>query len=454
MKNILLIFFCTACISCKKYLEVGQPRTQLSSASVFSSDATATAAQLAIYSQMETQGLFFQLPAYTGLAGDEFRNHSTFSDYVDLATNNLTAGNQLINTIWTNLYRYIYQCNAVLEGIDRSTALTPVIKEQLEGESRFIRAFCYYYLVNLYGPVPSVSSTDYTINSILARSPVSEIYAFIINDLVTAKALLPTGYKSGTNSSSSERVRPNKWSAAALLARVYLHLGRWPEAEVESAGVIGSPVYGLSTDLNNSFLKGSPEAIFQLMAVVPRFNSFPGGNFILSAAPSIISIAPGFLSSFRPGDRRQLAWTKSISTTAGIFYYPYKYKVGQNASSITEYTIVLRLAEQFLIRAEARAMQHKLTESEADLNIIRLRAGLSAINGLSQDALLDSIQTERKYELMFETGDRWINLKRTQTIDGVMTPIKGSNWNETDHLFPIPQTERLRNPNLSQNPGY
>ncbi len=235
---------------------------------------------------------------------------------------------------------------------------------------------------------------------------------------------------------------------------MYLHLGRWPEAEVESAGVIGSPVYGLSTDLNNSFLKGSPEAIFQLMAVVPRFNSFPGGNFILSAAPSIISIAPGFLSSFRPGDRRQLAWTKSISTTAGIFYYPYKYKVGQNASSITEYTIVLRLAEQFLIRAEARAMQHKLTESEADLNIIRLRAGLSAINGLSQDALLDSIQTERKYELMFETGDRWINLKRTQTIDGVMTPIKGSNWNETDQLFPIPQTERLRNPNLSQNPGY
>lgn len=454
MKNILLIFFCTACISCKKYLEVGQPRTQLSSASVFSSDATATAAQLAIYSQIETQGLFFQLPAYTGLAGDEFRNHSTFSDYVDLATNNLTAGNQLINTIWTNLYRYIYQCNAVLEGIGRSTALTPAIKEQLEGEARFIRAFCYYYLVNLYGPVPLVTSTDYTINSILARSPGSEIYVFMTNDLVTAKALLPTGYKSGTNTSSSERVRPNKWSAAALLARVYLHLGRWPEAEVESASVIGSPVYSLSTDLNNSFLKGSPEAIFQLMAVVPRFNSFPGANFILSAAPSIISIAPGFLSSFRPGDRRQLAWTKSISTTAGIFYYPYKYKVGQNASSITEYTIVLRLAEQFLIRAEARAMQHKLTESEADLNIIRLRAGLSALNGLSQTALLDSIQTERKFELMFETGDRWINLKRTQTINEIMAPIKGSNWNETDQLFPIPQTERLRNPNLSQNPGY
>ena len=121
---------------------------------------------------------------------------------------------------------------------------------------------------------------------------------------------------------------------------------------------------------------------------------------------------------------------------------------------ITEYTIVLLLAGQFLIRAEARAMQHKLTQGESDLNTIRLRAGLSAVSGLNQAALLDSIQAERKIELMFETGDRWINLKRTQTINGVLTPIKGSNWNETDQLFPIPQTERLRNPNLSQNPGY
>jgi len=454
MKNILLIFLCIVCFSCKKYLEVGQPRTQLSSAAVFASDATATAAQLAIYSQMETQGLFFHLPAYTGLAGDEFRNHSTFSDYVDMATNNLTPGNQLVNTLWTNLYRYIYQSNTILEGLTLSSSLSPTIKEQVEGEARFIRAFCYYYLVNLYGAVPLVLSTDYTVNSISARTAIPEIYTFVTNDLVVAKGLLPTGYKSGTNTSTTERVRPNKWSAVALLARVYLHLGRWSEAEAESESIIGSQVYSLATDLNNSFLKANPEAIFQLMAVVPRFNSFPGANFVLSGAPSIISIAPGFLSSFRTGDKRQLAWTKSISTTAGIFYYPYKYKVGQNASAITEYTVVLRLAEQFLIRAEARAMQNKLIEGEADLNTIRLRAGLSAVNGLSQASLLDSIQVERKFELMFETGDRWINLKRSQKINEVLAALKGSNWNETDQLFPIPQTERLRNPNLSQNTGY
>ncbi|MBL0883517.1 MAG: RagB/SusD family nutrient uptake outer membrane protein [Chitinophagaceae bacterium] len=454
MKNIVLIFFFIACLSCKKYLEVEQPRSRLSRTTIFTSDATATAAQLAIYSQMESQGLFFHLPAYTGLAGDEFRNHSTFSDNVDLATNNLTASNQLVNVVWTNLYRYIYQCNSMLEGLAMSSSVTPAVKEQLEGEARFIRAFCYYYLTNLYGPVPLVTSTDYTVNSILARNAISEIYTFVTNDLLLAKGLLSTGYKSGTNTSTTERVRPNKWTAAALLARVYLHLERWSEAEAESENIISSQVYSLSTDLNNSFLKSNPEAIFQLMAVVPRFNSFPGANFILSGAPSIISIAPSFLSSFRTADKRQLAWTKSINTSLGIFYYPYKYKVGQNASSITEFTVVFRLAEQFLIRAEARAMQNKLIEGIADLNTIRQRAGLSPVNGLSQASLLDSIHIERKFELMFETGDRWINLNRIRKINEVLGPLKGSNWNETDRLFPIPQTELLRNPNMSQNPGY
>jgi len=324
----------------------------------------------------------------------------------------------------------------------------------LEGEARFIRTLCHYYLVSLYGPVPLVTSTDYRINSIISRSPIADVYTFMIDELRSAKGLLPASYKSGTNTNSTERVRPNKWSAVALLSRLLLHEGRWVEAEAESDSLISSSVYSLTADLNNSFLKGSTEAIFQLMAVVPKFNTYAGANFILSGAPSTTSISPGFQSSFRNGDKRQLAWTKSISTPTGVYYFPYKYKVGQNAASITEYTMVLRLGEQFLIRAEARAMQNKLTEGQSDLNTIRLRSGLSVLSGLTQQSLLDSIQVERKFELMFETGDRWINLQRTETINSVLAPVKGSNWTETDQLYPIPQTERLRNPNLSQNAGY
>jgi hypothetical protein len=454
MRVIIYFLVSLSLVACKKYLAVPEPHTQLSSSAVFESDATATAAQLSIYSQMETNGILFQLSAYTGLSADEFRNHSSQSDYVDLSTNNLTAGNDMINSIWTNLYKYIYQCNAVLEGIARSSTLTPAIKDQIEGEARFIRALCHYYLVSLYGPVPIVSTTDYRVNAIIARSPVPDVYSFILQDLSVAKNLLPVNYKSGSNTITTDRVRPNKWSAGALLARIYLQQGNWAAAETEADSVINASMYGLTADLNNSFLKGSTEAIFQLMAVVPKFNTYAGANFILSAAPSILSIAPGFLSSFRPGDKRQISWTKSISTSTGVFYFPYKYKVGQNASSVTEYTIVLRLAEQYLIRAEARAKQGKIPEGLTDLNVIRVRAGLPVVTGLNQQALSDSIQVERKFELMFETGDRWINLQRTGTGTSVLSPIKGSNWSESDLLYPIPQTDRLRNPNLSQNAGY
>ncbi len=454
MKYILLFIVCNVFLSCKKYLDVPQPRTRLSSSTVFDNDATATAAQLAIYSQMETGGLLYFITAYTGLSGDEFRNHSSLSDNTDLASNNLTAGNQLVYNLWTNLYKYVYQCNAVLEGIGRSSALTPAVKEQLEGEARFTRALCHYYLVSLFGPVPIVQMTDYSVNAAIPRSSEEEVYAFIVNDLNIAMNLLVPGYKSGTNMPATERVRPNKWTAVALLTRIYLQQGRWADAETEAGNVITASGYSLMTDLNSSFLKGSTEAIFQLMAVVPRYNTYAGANFILTTTPSSISIAPAFVNSFRYADRRQQAWTKSITTSSGIFYYPYKYKVGQNASAVSEYSMVLRLSEQILIRAEARAMQGKLMEGEADLNTVRQRAGLPALSGLTQTALLDSIQTERKFELMFETGDRWINLKRTGTIGSVLLPLKGSDWSEADQLYPIPQVERLRNPNLSQNAGY
>lgn len=116
--------------------------------------------------------------------------------------------------------------------------------------------------------------------------------------------------------------------------------------------------------------------------------------------------------------------------------------------------MVLRLAEVILTRAEARAMQNKLVEGEQDLNRIRTRAGLSTVSGLTKQALTDSIQVERRFELAFEVGDRWFDLKRSGKADPVLGPVKGTNWTNADQLYPIPLTEINRNPLLTQNPGY
>ena len=458
MKKIVTFSFCIVSLgltSCKKFLDTKPPKTELTGVAVFSNDATATGAQTSIYSQMENEGFIYNLIKQTGLSSDEFVNYDNTTGGIDLAFNNLTPENGIVLGTWSTCYKYIYQANAIIEGLEISTGVTQGTKQRLTGEAKFIRAFCNFYLINLFGDVPIIRSTDYRSNSNKKRDPQQDVYNFIIEDLKSAASLLSEEYVGGSNSSSSERVRPNKWTATALLARVYLHIGNWSEAELESTRIIlANSTYSLLPNLSTVFLKNSREAIWQLMATAPLRNSYPGSLLILTGTPSAVSLRPEFVNSFQNIDNRKQSWTNSITVGSQTYFFPFKYKVGQNSTSITEYTMIFRLSEQYLIRAEARARQNKFIEANSDLNTIRTRAGLTSLSLSSLPELLDSINNERKFELFTELGDRWLTLKRTNTANTVLPIVKGSNWNTTDQLYPIPQTEILRNPNLTQNAGY
>jgi hypothetical protein len=187
----------------------------------------------------------------------------------------------------------------------------------------------------------------------------------------------------------------------------------------------------------------------------------------LTSAPSTgatksSTISNQLLNSFEPGDLRKMYWIGVYPVNASLsYYFPFKY---QNATStITEYETVLRLAEQYLIRAEAEAKLNDLGNAATDLNVIRKRAGLSNIAdsvAANQDLLLAAILHERQVELFTEWGHRWFDLIRTGTINSVMggasgaCQVKGGTWASTDQLFPIPQTEINNDPALSQNVGY
>lgn len=458
MKKIVTFSFCIVSLgltSCKKFLDTKPPKTELTGVTVFSNDATATGAQTSIYSQMENEGFIYNLIKQTGLSSDEFVNYDITTGGIDLAFNNLTPENGIVLGTWSTCYKYIYQANAVIEGLGISTGVTQGTKQRLTGEAKFIRAFCNFYLINLFGDVPIIRSTDYHSNSSKKRDPQQDVYNFIIEDLKSAVSLLSEEYVGGNNSPSSERVRPNKWTATALLAKVYLHIGNWSEAELETTRIIlANSTYSLLPNLSTVFLKNSREAIWQLMATAPLRNSYPGSLLILTGTPSAVSLRPEFVNSFQNIDNRKRAWINSITVGSQTYFFPFKYKVGQNSTSITEYTMIFRLSEQYLIRAEARARQNKFVEANSDLNTIRTRAGLTSLSLSSLPELLDSINNERKFELFTELGDRWLTLKRTNTANTVLPIVKGSNWNTTDQLYPIPQTEILRNPNLTQNAGY
>jgi hypothetical protein len=449
-------------ISCEDFVEVEAPDNKLVQDVVFSSDATAKSAMTGIYNQLFlaafANGQRSSVTLLSGLSADNIRNiYTTNITRVQFEQNELLQTNSSNLDIWSSAYNMIYMTNALLEGVDNSEKITPDVKKQLEGEARFIRAFTYFYLVNLYGDVPMVLTTNYRDNQLATRSPIAEVYTQVINDLQMAMELLSPDYLDG------ERTQVNKYAATALLARVHLFLEDWNQAETLSSQVISeTSSYELLNELDNVFLANSEEAIWQISPIGGgglMTNTNDGNIFIIDPVFSFFAgfqLEDEFVTIFEENDRRLSNW---IGYNEGKdAFFAHKYKVwNSNTFPIEEYSMVLRLAEQFLIRAEARAKKGDITGAIEDLDAIRKRAGsalLSEINpGISQEELLKEIFEERRKELFTEWGHRWLDLKRT----GRTSEILGSNnqlWEPTDELYPIPAEERMKNPNLSQNTGY
>jgi len=164
-----------------------------------------------------------------------------------------------------------------------------------------------------------------------------------------------------------------------------------------------------------------------------------------------------------PADKRK-TWVRTVTVSGKQYNSPYKYKLNTSAPR-EEYNMVLRLAEQYCIRAEARAMLDQLPDAVNDLNTIRKRAGLADLTNITtQTRAIAAVEQERRIELFAEWGHRWFDLKRwpasrpthpnEKRIDEVMNALRPATWKTTAVLWPIPSTEIIRNPSLTQNEGY
>jgi hypothetical protein len=481
---------------CKKLVVVDPPINSITQENAYNNDVTAAAVLTGLYAQISNaNGTSYGLPSISlvaGLSADEFGLWSgAEATRFAYFSNSLFAPTSLsINAagheLWNNCYPLIYVCNSAIEGLNDSKFVSPSIKKQLLGEAKFVRAFIYFNLVNLYGELPLATSTDPEINRLLFRSSVVDVYNLIVKDLQEAKELLSDVYLNATLqpylTGTPERIRPTKWSAIALLARVYLYNKDYTNAEKEASNIINNSSLFKLSPLADVFLKNSTEAIWQLQPVTAGWNTEDARMFNLAAVPEGFSstkcvyLSSRLLSAFESGDDRDSIWTGNYLINGTVFYYPNKYRQGSQDANITsaaqmiEYRMVLRLGELFLIRAEARAQQNKISESIADLNLLRNRARaiptlnipnpLPDIPGtISQAQLLNQILHERQVELFSEWGHRWFDLKRTGNVNAVMDTVtiqKGGIWNSTDQLYPIPYSDIVSNPNLvgHQNPGY
>lgn len=484
--NLIVLSFGIAMCSCKKLVYIDPPISQLVTASVFNNGRTATAALLNIYQSMFNQQ--YAIEWQTGLLSDELTNFSNNANLFQFYSNSLDRFNPIGPWSSENYYNFIFQANAIIEAMEGNKAIVGRVAKQLTGEAKFLRAFFHLYLTICYGDIPLAVTTNYKITSTLKRTAREQVFQQIISDLKDAQSLLNNDFVTADDTTTTqERIRPTRWAATALLARAYLYYGsltgnisNFSNAEAEASAVIAQNTqFELKQELDSVFLANSREAIWQLQTPLNGgtnlgVNTNEGANFILLGQPNYYAVSTQLLNAFEIGDRRRGKWIDSIIVgPAQVYYYPYKYKIhlDSDPSNTEEYTMMLRLTEQYLIRAEARVMQHNIAGAVADLNLIRGRARAEATpslpnplpdiaSNISEQQALDAVLHERQVELLIEGGHRWFDLIRMGYANAIMgTPgnvcqSKGGIWKPEWQLLPIPQSEMDKNPNLSQNPDY
>ena len=365
----------------------------------------------------------------------------TFAGMTQIKNKAIPKDNTFVTSTWLVSYRAINDLNNVLSALD--VLPTQAVKDRTEGEAKFIRGSLFFDLVRSFAkayndgtpasnpgvPIVTTPTRGITTTDQRPRNTVAEVYTQVIQDLTDAEAKLPP-----TNGFFA-----TKNAAAAMLARVYLQKGDYPNARDAANRVIASALYSLRPTYAQVFpvsttqVFNHSEDIFAIQVTTAQgANGFY--QFYSPSSRGDISIKAAHLALYEAGDaRRNLFFVSGGSTFTG----KYESRYGN--------VHILRLAEMYLIRAEAnlRLGTSIGATPEQDLTRIRQRVGLPAIIGPA----LNDILKERKLELMFE-GHTLHDIKRLQGTVGLLL------WNDKTLIYPIPQRERNVNSNLTQNEGY
>ena len=374
---------------------------------------------------------------------------------------------------WSDGYRGIYRCNAVIERIGGIT-MDETLKKRIVGEAKFLRALMYFNLVRVFGDVPLVLTeiTDPLQGYEYGRAPVADVYTQIGKDLSDAEGVLPVSY------TGADVGRATSGATKSLLGKVYLTQKRYADAAAKLKEVIDRGTYSLLptyADLFKPANKNSKESIFEVQ--YKKGNIGEGSGFANAYAPensgnAVITFGgggnnhptPDLESSYETGDpRKNVSMASSYVNSSGAtisYYYIKKYADPPVVNGDSEDNwYVLRYADVLLMYAEALNETGKTTEALPFLNQVRKRVGLADKNSTAQIDLRLAIEQERRVELAFE-GHRWFDLVRTgralpvlqakATAIGIKTALTANNL-----LFPIPQSQIDINPDkIKQNPGY
>jgi hypothetical protein len=441
-----LYFFVAIAVltSCKKDL-VQTPNNALSNGTAIVDAGTANAAIVGTYSSLSSANYYgTYYPTLGTMPADNVIFNGTLSQYLQLDQNAIPPDNVATVSAYQQIYKTINSANSVIAYVPgvKDPTLTATLKNTILGEAYFIRALGYFDLGRGWGGVQLQVKPTASLDDIkgITRSSLADTYTQVQADLIQAEQLLPDD---GTT-----RNRAQKSAARALHARLDLYRQNWDSAEYYASEVIANPKYVLVTPYSKFFTTpfGTTESVFELTYTNNSKNSFwnlwypstLGGQYTLKPSSSIVTK----LNDPAAGGTRKAVLAGTGASVYGVLY--------NTASTSTDPAYVIRIAELYLIRAEARAQKNDLSGALADLNVIRARAGVPASTAASQADLLLAIENENSVEFAFE-AHRWFDLVRTKRAGAVLGITNTDYW-----LFPLPLSDVLSDPDLGgkNNPGY
>jgi len=443
--NITAAVLLIAITGCEKKLDVN-PTQSVDAKDALTTSAEVVTALNGAYSNLGNTAFYGgDIFLYQDLLGDagELRWNGTFAGLTQIYNKAIPKNNNFVTATWLQGYRVINDINNVLNVL---SVVDASVKDRVEGEAKFIRGSVYFDLVrsfakawndgnpatNLGVPIVLTPTIEITEANQVPRNKVSEVYDQVIKDLSDAEAKLP----------ATNGFYATKYSAAAMLARVYLQKADYTNAAAAANRVIASGKYSLAITFAGAFpaspsaqVPNTSEDVFA-MQVTTTSGANDFYTFYSPNSRGDIDIKPAHLALYEIGDAR-----KAFFVTSGGSVYTAKH------NSRYANVRIIRLAEMYLIRAEAN-FRLATTVGDTplnDVNRIRQRVGLTPLTAV--ELTLDKILKERKLELSFE-GQTLNDIKRLQGTVGTLP------WNSPKLVLPIPDREIIANPALVQNEGY
>jgi tetratricopeptide (TPR) repeat protein len=437
--------------SCSKFLTV-EPQEAISDEITIVDENSAKTAVRGIYNQLESNGYYgytFQTLGF--FSGDNIEYAGSQIVNKQLTNHDVKADLAALSTAWAAIYNTINRANHVIAkvpALPATATFTDAVKNGLVGEAYFVRALAYFDLARTWGGVqlvltPTTSASDKPKSK---KASLQQTYAQVLADLTTAESLL--------TATTTNRIRATRKTVWALRARLHLYLQQWDQAEAYATKIIDDNAnYKLIAPYNAFFANGATstqESVFELYYTTTVTNNqasqwLPGTKGGVGWIKPTSSLVTLLNNPLKGGNRNTV-----IQADAGSWFGALYYRV--SGSGGTDPAYLIRLAELYLIRAEARVQQDtpdKLAKGKEDLDAVRARAGLTGSTATLKGDLLLAIEEENRLEFALE-NHRWYDLVRTgraQTVLGILDARK--------LLLPIPYGEVLVGyPELEQNPSY